>query len=215
MCVCARACVWSFISKPAFFIVFIVSVANPCDRKKCEWLCLLSPSGPVCTCPNDRVADNGTCVELPPSTEAPVSKLRLVTGVFLFIELSIVMKLIFFILACLFSHCTYSFSAPTCNVQCLNGGSCFMNARSQPKCRCPTSYSGERCEVDQCRDYCKNGGTCSPSRTGISHITLPNLRVKHVHMHPICLFLNNIRLNLVCWSSLAAVVFLYTDVRHC
>ncbi|XP_035377067.1 low-density lipoprotein receptor-related protein 1 isoform X2 [Electrophorus electricus] len=103
-------------------------MANPCDRKKCEWLCLLSPTGPVCTCPNDRVHDNGTCVELPPATQSP--------------------------------------ETPSCNVECLNGGSCFLNARSQPKCRCPTSYRGERCEIDQCRDYCKNGGTCSPSRTG-------------------------------------------------
>uniref|UniRef100_A0AAR2M698 Low density lipoprotein receptor-related protein 1Ab n=1 Tax=Pygocentrus nattereri TaxID=42514 RepID=A0AAR2M698_PYGNA len=103
-------------------------MANPCDRKKCEWLCLLSPSGPVCTCPNDRVADNGTCVELPPATQSPIT--------------------------------------PSCSVQCLNGGICFLNARSQPKCRCPTSYSGERCEIDQCRDYCKNGGTCTASHAG-------------------------------------------------
>uniref|UniRef100_A0A8C1QPA2 Low density lipoprotein receptor-related protein 1Ab n=1 Tax=Cyprinus carpio TaxID=7962 RepID=A0A8C1QPA2_CYPCA len=104
---------------------------NPCDRKKCEWLCLLSPSGPVCTCPNDHIPDNGTCTEVAWSS------------------------LTFFFLL-----------APTCNVQCQNGGSCFVNAWNQPKCRCPTSYSGERCEINQCKDYCQNGGTCSPSRTG-------------------------------------------------
>lgn len=49
-----------------------LSVTNPCDRKKCEWLCLLSPSGPVCTCPNGRTLDNGTCVELPTPTLSPV-----------------------------------------------------------------------------------------------------------------------------------------------
>uniref|UniRef100_A0A671QVS2 Low density lipoprotein receptor-related protein 1Ab n=1 Tax=Sinocyclocheilus anshuiensis TaxID=1608454 RepID=A0A671QVS2_9TELE len=103
-------------------------MTNPCDKKKCEWLCLLSPSGPVCTCPNDHIPDNGTCTEVPPATQSP--------------------------------------STPTCNVQCQNGGSCFLNAWNQPKCRCPTSYSGERCEINQCRDYCQNGGTCSPSRTG-------------------------------------------------
>uniref|UniRef100_A0A673JVW3 Low-density lipoprotein receptor-related protein 1-like n=1 Tax=Sinocyclocheilus rhinocerous TaxID=307959 RepID=A0A673JVW3_9TELE len=103
-------------------------MTNPCDRKKCEWLCLLSPSGPVCTCPNDHIPDNGTCTEVPPATQSPFT--------------------------------------PTCNVQCQNGGSCFLNAWNQPKCRCPTSYSGERCEINQCRDYCQNGGTCSPSRTG-------------------------------------------------
>uniref|UniRef100_A0A8C1HLT6 Low density lipoprotein receptor-related protein 1Ab n=1 Tax=Cyprinus carpio carpio TaxID=630221 RepID=A0A8C1HLT6_CYPCA len=103
-------------------------MTNPCDRKKCEWLCLLSPSGPVCTCPNDHIPDNGTCTEVPPATQSPFT--------------------------------------PTCNRQCQNGGSCFLNAWNHPKCRCPTSYSGERCEINQCRDYCQNGGTCSPSLTG-------------------------------------------------
>uniref|UniRef100_A0A671QVX5 Low density lipoprotein receptor-related protein 1Ab n=1 Tax=Sinocyclocheilus anshuiensis TaxID=1608454 RepID=A0A671QVX5_9TELE len=102
-------------------------MTNPCDKKKCEWLCLLSPSGPVCTCPNDHIPDNGTCTEVPPATQSPSSKTL---------------------------------------QSCQNGGSCFLNAWNQPKCRCPTSYSGERCEINQCRDYCQNGGTCSPSRTG-------------------------------------------------
>lgn len=95
----------------------------------------------------------------------------------LLIELSIVVLNVSD--SCL-SHVSFlfSFSAPTCNVQCLNGGSCFLNARSQPKCRCPTSYNGERCEIDQCRDYCKNGGTCSPSRTGTRTHTPP----PHIHI---------------------------------
>ncbi|XP_070295573.1 low-density lipoprotein receptor-related protein 1-like [Salvelinus sp. IW2-2015] len=106
-------------------------MANPCDRKKCEWLCLLSPSGPVCTCPNDRVAENGTCVERPPPTLSP-------------------------------------FSPPSgpCTVLCLNGGSCFLNARQQAKCHCQSSFTGERCEVNQCRDYCRNGGSCTASVAG-------------------------------------------------
>ena len=48
-------------------------VTNPCDRKKCEWLCLLSPSGPVCTCPNGKRLDNGTCVPVPSPTPPPAS----------------------------------------------------------------------------------------------------------------------------------------------
>ncbi|KAI4823426.1 hypothetical protein KUCAC02_012010 [Chaenocephalus aceratus] len=106
-------------------------VTNPCDRKKCEWLCLLSPSGPVCTCPNNYVANNGTCVESRKPTTSP-------------------------------------FTPPSgpCDLQCQNGGSCFLNSRQVAKCRCLSSYTGERCEINQCRDYCKNGGTCTASHTG-------------------------------------------------
>ena len=61
-----------------FFLLDVLSVfapvTNPCDRKKCEWLCLLSPSGPVCTCPNNYVADNGTCVERASPTQSPFCK---------------------------------------------------------------------------------------------------------------------------------------------
>ncbi|XP_017271351.1 low-density lipoprotein receptor-related protein 1 isoform X3 [Kryptolebias marmoratus] len=106
-------------------------MTNPCDRKKCEWLCLLSPSGPVCTCPNGRTPDNGTCVELPAPTLSPISP-----------------------------------PSGPCSLQCLNGGSCFLNARKQPKCRCQPNYKGNRCEIDQCKDYCRNGGICTPSPTG-------------------------------------------------
>ncbi|MBN3317728.1 LRP1 protein, partial [Atractosteus spatula] len=113
-------------------------MTNPCDRKKCEWLCLLSPSGPVCTCPNGHTLDNGTCVEVPSPTQSPSSP---TTG--------------------------------TCNIQCLNGGSCFLNARKQAKCRCQPNYSGEKCEINQCRDYCQNGGTCTASPTGIPTCRCP------------------------------------------
>ncbi|XP_026096551.1 low-density lipoprotein receptor-related protein 1 isoform X3 [Carassius auratus] len=105
-------------------------MANPCDRKKCEWLCLLSPSGPVCMCPNGRILDNGTCVEVPTPTLSPVSP------------------------------------SGTCNLMCLHGGTCVLNARKQSKCRCQPNYGGERCELNQCRDYCQNGGTCTASPTG-------------------------------------------------
>lgn len=53
-----------------------------------------------------------------------------------------------------------------CDIQCLNGGSCFLNARQVAKCRCQPSYMGDRCEINQCRDYCKNGGTCTASHAG-------------------------------------------------
>ncbi|XP_077948257.1 low-density lipoprotein receptor-related protein 1 isoform X1 [Gasterosteus aculeatus] len=106
-------------------------ITNPCDKKKCEWLCLLSPSGPVCICPNGRTLDNGTCLELPTPTQSPISP-----------------------------------PSGPCLVQCMNGGSCFLNAHKQPKCHCQPNYGGDRCQIDLCRDYCKNGGTCTPSPTG-------------------------------------------------
>lgn len=52
----------------------LLAVTNPCDRKKCEWLCLLSPSGPVCTCPNGKRLDNGTCVVIPSPTVSPIGR---------------------------------------------------------------------------------------------------------------------------------------------
>ncbi|KPP57761.1 hypothetical protein Z043_124481, partial [Scleropages formosus] len=70
---------------------------------------------------------------------------------------------------CVVSSPTLSPPSPpagTCNLQCRNGGSCFLNAHKQPKCRCQPNYRGERCEVDQCRDHCHNGGTCAASSTG-------------------------------------------------
>uniref|UniRef100_A0A3P9JA40 EGF-like domain-containing protein n=1 Tax=Oryzias latipes TaxID=8090 RepID=A0A3P9JA40_ORYLA len=61
---------------------------------------------------------------------------------------------------------TWSPTAPPsgpCSIQCMNGGSCFLNAHKQPKCRCQPNFGGERCEVDQsgsCEGYCLNKGTC-------------------------------------------------------
>ncbi|XP_048343554.1 LOW QUALITY PROTEIN: prolow-density lipoprotein receptor-related protein 1 [Sphaerodactylus townsendi] len=114
-------------------------VTNPCDRKKCEWLCLLSPSGPVCTCPNGRRLDNGTCVLIPSPTLSPVVP-----------------------------------ATDTCDLVCLNGGSCFLNARKQAKCRCQPRYSGDKCQFDQCSNYCMNGGTCAASLSGVPTCRCPN-----------------------------------------
>ncbi len=62
--------------------------------------------------------------------------------------------------------CLPSAPSGTCNLLCLNGGTCVLNARKQPKCRCQPNYGGERCELNQCRAYCQNGGTCTASPTG-------------------------------------------------
>nr|XP_026654670.1 low-density lipoprotein receptor-related protein 1 [Zonotrichia albicollis] len=113
-------------------------VTNPCDRKKCEWLCLLSPSGPVCTCPNGKRLDNGTCVVVPSPTVSPVVP-----------------------------------TTDTCDLECLNGGSCFLNARKQAKCRCQPHYSGDRCQINQCSGFCQNGGTCAASPSGMPTCRCP------------------------------------------
>uniref|UniRef100_A0A6Q2Z0Y6 EGF-like domain-containing protein n=1 Tax=Esox lucius TaxID=8010 RepID=A0A6Q2Z0Y6_ESOLU len=149
-------------------------INNPCDRKKCEWLCLLSPSGPVCTCPNGRTLDNGTCVEVSTPTLSPVCKYTH----YLLLHSPLIHKPYFnksFIehaLHCLSAHTLVPPlpTAPpsgTCNVQCLNGGSCFLNARKQakcsPACRCLTGFTGPNCS---CEGHCLNGGTCLQSASG-------------------------------------------------
>uniref|UniRef100_A0A4W5Q8K7 LDL receptor related protein 1 n=1 Tax=Hucho hucho TaxID=62062 RepID=A0A4W5Q8K7_9TELE len=117
----------------------------------CEWLCLLSPSGPVCTCPNDRVAENGTCVERPPSTRSPFCEHTHPTGHTL-VESTL-------------------FPPPPsgpCTVQCLNGGNCFLNTRQQakwaPTCRCLKGFTGPQCKLHTCQNHCHNGGNCTVSQ---------------------------------------------------
>ena len=60
----------------------------------------------------------------------------------------------------------------TWNLQCFNGGSCFLNARRQPKCRCQPRYTGDKCELDQCWEHCQNGGTCAASPSGMPSSSL-------------------------------------------
>ena len=154
-------------------------VTNPCDRKKCEWLCLLSPSGPVCTCPNNYVADNGTCVERPTPTQSPFCKSAATLHCTACTHADhmpcfhLIKPQIKQFRFCIQNVGSWRNPPPStappsgpCEIQCQNGGSCFLNARQVAKCRCQPSYTGERCEINQCRDYCKNGGTCTASHTG-------------------------------------------------
>ncbi|KAJ8715958.1 hypothetical protein PYW08_013243 [Mythimna loreyi] len=40
-------------------------------------------------------------------------------------------------------------------------GNCSFNEEGLPKCRCNAGYSGQRCEINVCYNYCLNDGECS------------------------------------------------------
>uniref|UniRef100_A0A3Q2Y480 Low density lipoprotein receptor-related protein 1Ba n=1 Tax=Hippocampus comes TaxID=109280 RepID=A0A3Q2Y480_HIPCM len=50
-----------------------------------------------------------------------------------------------------------------CRPPCENGGRCLANEKGDWRCYCWPDFSGERCEVNHCTDYCLNGGTCMGS----------------------------------------------------
>uniref|UniRef100_A0A671YW41 Fibrillin 2b n=1 Tax=Sparus aurata TaxID=8175 RepID=A0A671YW41_SPAAU len=48
----------------------------------------------------------------------------------------------------------------TCNVRCMNGGSC-----AEDSCSCPKGYTGSHCGQPVCENGCQNGGRCiGPNR---------------------------------------------------
>ncbi|KAJ8718120.1 hypothetical protein PYW07_006050 [Mythimna separata] len=47
-----------------------------------------------------------------------------------------------------------------CQYYCFQG-ECGVSAEGRPTCSCKAGYSGERCEVNACHDYCLHGGVCS------------------------------------------------------
>lgn len=53
-----------------------------------------------------------------------------------------------------------------CRPACENGGRCLSNEKGDWRCYCWPSFSGERCEVNHCTEYCLNGGTCTGSPLG-------------------------------------------------
>uniref|UniRef100_A0A672MS28 LDL receptor related protein 1 n=1 Tax=Sinocyclocheilus grahami TaxID=75366 RepID=A0A672MS28_SINGR len=137
-------------------------MANPCDRKKCEWLCLLSPSGPVCMCPNGRILDNGTSMSIhcPPmrSRNGPCNLLCLNGG------------------TCVLNarkqpkcRCQPNYGGERCEQNqcreyCQNGGTCTASPTGAPTCRCLAGFTGPNCNQRTCENYCKNGGNCTVNR---------------------------------------------------
>uniref|UniRef100_A0AAR2JKN9 EGF-like domain-containing protein n=1 Tax=Pygocentrus nattereri TaxID=42514 RepID=A0AAR2JKN9_PYGNA len=144
-------------------------ITNPCDRKKCGWLCLLSPSGPVCTCPNGHILDNGTCVQVP--TPTPVG------------ECTCIYIISYGRKSCVFSgsptcRCRAGFTGPNCNLRtcdnyCQNGGNCTVTRGNQPICRCPGEFQGDQCQFRLCDGFCENGGTCLQSGDGSRQCRCP------------------------------------------
>lgn len=62
--------------------------------------------------------------------------------------------------------CPSNFSGPKCEncdtIQCLNGGTCRSIASSDRyRCDCLDGFTGLFCEVDKCKNFCKNYGKCS------------------------------------------------------
>ncbi|KAJ8706716.1 hypothetical protein PYW07_012794 [Mythimna separata] len=51
-------------------------------------------------------------------------------------------------------------TASICQNYCLEGN-CSVNAGGPPTCSCKAGYSGERCEVNACHQYCLHNGGCS------------------------------------------------------
>lgn len=49
-----------------------------------------------------------------------------------------------------------------CNLDCKNGGSCYMDTDSNPRCACTAQYEGATCEhlIASCLGHCLNGGKC-------------------------------------------------------
>ncbi|CAL8335883.1 unnamed protein product [Lota lota] len=135
---------------------------NPCDRKKCEWLCLLSPSGPVCTCPNGRTLDNGTCVELPAPTLSPLAPpsgpcaAQCLHGGSCFLNARKQPK----------CRCQPNYRGERCEVDqcrdyCHNGGTCTPSPSGSPTCRCLKGFTGPHCNLHTCHNYCQNKGNCT------------------------------------------------------
>ncbi|CAO2582037.1 Prolow-density lipoprotein receptor-related protein 1 [Lemmus lemmus] len=137
-------------------------VTNPCDRKKCEWLCLLSPSGPVCTCPNGKRLDNGTCVPVPSPTPPPdaprpgTCTLQCFNGGSCFLNARRQPK----------CRCQPRYTGDKCELDqcseyCQNGGTCAASPSGMPTCRCPTGFTGPKCTQQVCAGYCANNSTCT------------------------------------------------------
>ncbi|XP_044736968.1 protein cueball [Chrysoperla carnea] len=49
----------------------------------------------------------------------------------------------------------------TTTLECLNNGELYTNVHGNTICKCPAAYTGDRCEVEACHNFCMSGGICS------------------------------------------------------
>uniref|UniRef100_A0A3B3RJF0 EGF-like domain-containing protein n=1 Tax=Paramormyrops kingsleyae TaxID=1676925 RepID=A0A3B3RJF0_9TELE len=136
-------------------------VRNPCEWRRCEYLCLLSPTGPVCTCPNGHTLDNEACVAssptiTPPSPPAGPCSLQCWNGGSCFLNAHKKPK----------CHCLASYRGERCEIDqcqnyCQNGGMCTTSHTGVPTCHCLVGFTGPTCETHTCQGYCLSRGSCS------------------------------------------------------
>ncbi|XP_076343570.1 putative vitellogenin receptor yl isoform X2 [Tachypleus tridentatus] len=95
---------------------------NPCNGASCQQLCLLVPGSYTCHCMSgfNLANDSSSCLPTFTEMETPTQPLP-----------------------------TEQPSATICKPSyCFNGGECIP-IKNEPKCRCPTSFHGSRCEHSQ------------------------------------------------------------------
>ncbi|XP_030628050.1 low-density lipoprotein receptor-related protein 1B [Chanos chanos] len=145
------------VERPSTIVVFHrykqQDVLNPCLKMNCEFLCLLSPSGASCSCPEGKVLANRTCVDT--NVSGDLCRPACENGGHCVVNERGESR-------CL---CWPNFSGLRCEVNhckdhCLNGGTCTGSPLGKPTCRCALGFSGPTCEIRICDGYCLNGGTC-------------------------------------------------------
>ncbi|XP_077129136.1 low-density lipoprotein receptor-related protein 1B isoform X2 [Ranitomeya variabilis] len=129
---------------------------NPCLDLKCDFICLLNPTGATCGCPEGKVLINGSCSDQNYADD--LCKLTCENGGRCIINEKGNLR----------CHCWPSFSGERCEMNhcsnyCLNGGTCTASALGKPTCNCALGYTGPNCGKKVCDNICQNGGTCSVS----------------------------------------------------
>lgn len=145
----------------------------------CDFMCLLNPTGATCTCPEGKVLVNGTCSDVNISGRTAFTSLCDVTVCLnglgktnpLTWQLQSVKTVVLFFFEdtapCDLECCgLFCGEGELCRPPCENGGRCLANEKGDWRCYCWPDFSGERCEVNHCTDYCLNGGTCVGSPLG-------------------------------------------------